>query len=623
MRDNGLLFDMDIEFASFVVRLSKVSSDEAAENIFTAAVFASNSVLKSKNICFDLKEFASKSFMEYFIMSGDESAVEEHSKLLGKSFFPPLERWIEALNRSGISGAPGAFKPLIIDKKRRLYLYKYWRCENSLAERIVRKIKSVSPKPDYDILRNLLDKYFPPRGVSKAPDLQKLAAFMAVRSNFTLISGGPGTGKTTTASKILAILYELSGGVGAPVVLAAPTGKAASRLSESITKIKASPDFPEEIKNAMPDKAYTVHRLLGSIPGKPGFIHNEENPIDAGTIVVDEASMISLPLMSRLMDAVGEDTRIIMLGDKDQLSSVEAGSVLADFCEAMETETLSVGLSSVYRQITGEVLPSAGNEPPGKIPDAAIILTESMRFKNLEGIGALASEVNSGNADRVLAILKSAEYPGLSLQGLPPASRLEKAVSEFISETYLRLLGAESPAEALRIFNSLRILCARKSGSYGADTVNRLIEKHIGHEPGTFYHGRPVMVARNDYGTGLHNGDVGIIWKTGDALLACFPDRDGIKNFIPGMLPAHETAFAMTIHKSQGSEFNSILMIMPEKESPLLTRELVYTGITRAREKVLIWGSEAVIKYAVGSRTFRDSGLRDALLSQPFGQSAL
>lgn len=602
---------MDIEFALFVSGLAEKISGTDAKDIFSVAAFASNSVLRGKNICLDLRPLAGKSFLEYFIISGDESAFEEDPEELGKHFFPSLGKWRKILTDSGICGAPGDFKPLVADDKNRLYLYKYFMSEKNLAGRIIAKTREKNHGPDKAKLKMLLDKYFPPERNGNEADLQRVAAFMALRSNFTLISGGPGTGKTTTASKILAILYELSEGKGEPVVLAAPTGKAASRLSESIQRIKSSPDFPETIKNAMPEKAHTVHRLLGVIPGKPGFIHNAENPLDAGTIVIDEASMISLPLMSKLMDAVSENTRIIMLGDKDQLSSVEAGSVLADLCEVFETEGFSSATAGSYKEAGGGNIPLSKN--PGKICDVAIALTKSMRFNSVGGIGALASAVNCGDGPKVLGILQKTGGD-VALEELPLHRELEYKTAEAIGNIFEKLRNAPGPEEALKIFNTFRILCARKSGPYGADTINCLIEKIIGKEPGTFYHGRPIMVLKNDYGTGLLNGDIGIIWKSGSALQAVFPDRDEVKSFIPGMLPIHETAFAMTIHKSQGSEFDSVLLVMPEKESPLLTRELLYTGITRARKNVRIWGSEKLTAYAAGNRTFRDSGLRDMLV---------
>lgn len=613
MRDRRLVFDMDIEFALFVSELAEKNCGMNAENIFSAAVFASNSVLRGKNICLDLGRLAGKSYLEYFIISGDETALEEDQTDIEKHCFPPLEKWTEELEKSGICGKPGDFKILIADAKNRLYLYKYFLAEKSLAEKIIGKIKEKNHEVSSERLKELLDKYFPAQNQAEVPDLQRLSAFMAVRSNFTLISGGPGTGKTTTASKILAILYELSGGSGAPVVLAAPTGKAASRLSESISRIKSSPDFPDAIKNAMPEKAHTVHRLLGVVPGEAGFIHNAENPLDAETIVIDEASMISLPLMSRLMDAVSENTRIIMLGDKDQLSSVEAGSVLADLCDIFEMEKFSHATAKLYQETGGGRIQES--DGAGRISDAAVLLKKSMRFKDSGGIGGLASAVNNGNTAKAFAILKSGT-PELTMEGLPSKKDLEAKAAAFISKIYEKMVSAPNPADALKIFNTFRILCARKSGPYGADTINSLIEKSLGHEAGTFYHGRPIMILKNDYGTGLLNGDIGIMWNNAGTLAAAFPDKDNkIKTLIPGMLPAHETAFAMTIHKSQGSEFDSVLLVMPEKESPLLTRELLYTGITRAKTGVGIWGGEKTISHAIESRTFRDSGLRDMLSS--------
>jgi len=593
LRDDGLLFDMDIEFAVFVCGVAE-GTDINMDSLFSASVFASNSVLRNKDICLDLGKLAGKPFSEYFASVGDESEIEEHSAGLGNSFFPPLAKWTEDLKASGTTGKPGEDKIFILDEKKRFYLHKYWQYENSLAVKTVNRIRNSTAGPDQEI-RRLLEKYFPPRG--PLPDLQKLAAETALNSKFTLISGGPGTGKTTTASKILAMISEMNPGRNPSILLAAPTGKAASRLSESINRIKNSSAFPSEMKAHIPDKAHTVHRLLGVLPGKTGFLHNRENPLDTDTLVIDEASMISLPLMSKLMDAVPENSRVIMLGDKDQLSSVEAGSVLADFCDAM----------------------ASGDDE--NIPGAAVVLTESMRFKDDDGIGLLASEVRKGNIAAALKILGENDHGAVSMLPLPPEDKLGKTVLDFMGGAYAEIMKAGSPAAALDIFSTFRILCARKKGTYGADGINLLIENTItGNGRGAFYHGRPVMILKNDYASGLFNGDIGIIWESGGALKAYFPCEDGMRTFIPGMLPPHESAFAMTIHKSQGSEFDSVLMIMPERESPLLTRELVYTGITRAKKKVILLGDEKTVGYAIGNRSSRNSGLKDALLREYHGR---
>ncbi|HTG44500.1 MAG TPA: exodeoxyribonuclease V subunit alpha, partial [Verrucomicrobiae bacterium] len=408
--------------------------------------------------------------------------------------------------------------------------------------------------------------------------------------NFTVITGGPGTGKTQTVKKILARLFELPGGVDLRIALAAPTGKAAARLTESVRTVR------EDLK------ATTIHRLLGYLPGSPYFRHRGDNLLTADVVVIDEASMVDLALMAKLFAAVRPDARLILLGDRDQLASVEAGSVLADICAAAEK--------------------AAPNEP---LHGAVLELRRNFRFAESGGIFRVSSAVNAGDADAAIAALQDEADPEAQWQPLPSAAQLVDALREKVIAAFRACLETEDPVEALTRLQLFRILCAVRHGPFGVENLNEVAEEILAAAglvapQRAFYRGRPLTITQNDYNLGLFNGDSGIILPDpeGDGeLRAFFLSAEGrLRRFLPSRLPHHETAFAMTVHKSQGSEFGGILLLLPESDSPLLTRELLYTALTRARNQVEVWATEPVLRAAITRRVTRVSGLRDALRAE-------
>ncbi len=503
----------------------------------------------------------------------------------------------QTLRATKVTGAPGDWKPLILDTTGRLYLHRYWRYERHLALAIRARTSAHTALPCSQAeVAKLLDRYF-----LAASDDQRRAAERAIQSSFCVITGGPGTGKTHTIARLIALLAEIAP-IGSPsprVALAAPTGKAASRMTESIRHALGELPTDARRSEALTIEGQTLHRLLGITPGSPMPRFDERNPLPIDSLILDEASMVDLATMSKVFAATPLHARIVLLGDKDQLASVEAGSVLADICLAAE---------------------EAGESPLGQCVSQ---LRRSYRFTPGSGIERLSTAINGGAADEAIALLKDPPA-GIEAMPLPAAASFEFHIAERASTYFRSVLEMPEPRLALNALGAFRILCAVRRGPYGVENLNRLVEKALASRkiatPGArHYHGRPILVLRNDYGLRLFNGDIGLLLhdpEAGGDLRAFFIGQDGaLRRLLPARLPEHETAWAITVHKSQGSEFNRVLLIVPDRDSPLLTRELLYTGVTRARETAEIWSDEATLRAAISRRTERHSGLRDALLS--------
>ena len=415
--------------------------------------------------------------------------------------------------------------------------------------------------------------------------------------------------------KILALLIEsaLHTGQRPPrITLVAPTGKAAARLAESIRRTKPTLRCVGAITRAIPDEATTIHRCLGSIDkSATRFRHTADNPLVTDVLLVDEASMVDLALMARLLDALPQHARVLLLGDEDQLASVEAGAVLGDICNSGVPRRYSCALVEHVTQLTGTRLPLAPDAPGGTgIWDCIVQLQHSYRYSADSGIGALARAINAGDSDAALAVLDAADYPDVTLVAPATDGRLS---------TVLR---AHDPCERLRAFERFRVLCAHRRGWAGVEWVNRQIAAALAaagliRDGGQLYVGQPIIVTRNDYQLGLFNGDIGLIMhdpERAGARLAFFIAPDGTQRVLsPSRLPPYETVFAMSVHKSQGSEFDDVAVLLPQQVSPVVSRELLYTAVTRARRTVTIHASRDVVAYAITHRIERASGLRDRL----------
>ncbi len=597
----GLIDALDLEFARF---MGELAGDNSRELLLGCAL--TSRAVGQGDVCLDLAQTAGQLLLRPEM---DRNAV----------FAPELGAWRRTLQQSRIVGAPGELKPLVLDTHDRLYLYRYWNYENHLAEELRQRIDQIH-EVDETRLRNGLQRLFP--SSPQAVDWQKVAAALAVLRGFSVISGGPGTGKTTTLAKILALLIEQGNGQVPRIRLAAPTGKAAARMQEALraSKENLAGLLEPEVLEAIPTEASTLHRLLGPRQDGVYFHHNRDNPLSLDVLVIDEASMVDLALMTKTVWALPPQARLILLGDKDQLSSVEAGTVLGELCA--EIGGYSPSFAKRLRALTHEAIePGASTSP--LLPDAIVLLQHSYRFGGDSGIGRLAEAVNRGDEAAIKALHRQPLSDVCWCTAPPEAAEkdlLERMLTGY--KPYLqRVREQDAVAAIFATFQDYQALCPQRAGPTGVDTLNALVETvlkaRLGRRHSEWYPGRPIMITRNDYQLRLFNGDIGITLPDPDneeRLRVYFQGSDGIVRSFPiTRLPAYEPVFAMTIHKSQGSEFNEVLLVLPPEDSRVLTRELIYTGITRAKEKLAVWGSLDILLQAVRRPIQRASGLGEKL----------
>jgi exodeoxyribonuclease V alpha subunit len=490
--------------------------------------------------------------------------------------WPDADDWMAAVRGSALLGSPPVLR-LFGDL---LYLDRYWLEEEQVCADLLALSASgaVGDLPAFERL-------FP-----QGYDEQRAAAEITLSQAVTVLTGGPGTGKTTTVARLLALLVgqaELAGAPRPRIALAAPTGKAAARLAEAVAAEVEKLDAVDRARLA-DLRATTLHRLLGSRPDTSvRFKHNRGNRLPHDVIVVDETSMVSLTMMARLLEAVRPDTRLILVGDPDQLASVEAGAVLADLVEGLA----------------------------GRRDVRVAALRTPHRFG--ESIGALAEAIRIGDADRVVRLLRAGGEHMEWIDSDGPADRLrEVLVPHALRVREAAVLGAAEVA--LATLDEHRLLCAHRRGPYGVAQWNRQVERWLSEETGqpvssVWYAGRPLLVTANDYGLKVYNGDTGVVVVGDDGLRAVIAGATGTLDFATSRLADVETMHAMTIHKSQGSQVAEVTVLMPPDDSRLLTRELFYTAITRAKAKVRVVGSEASVRAAIARRAVRASGLRQRL----------
>ena len=574
-----------------------------------------------------------------------------------------LDGWVQALKNCRLvrqaltdqaSGQdePDLGQPLVLGGTRTaplLYLRRYWVYEQQVASAITERAARLQPV-DRALARQWLDRMFAPQPIEPGEsgprtDWQKIACALALRSGLTVITGGPGTGKTYTAARLLALLLAMSPDASRlKVALAAPTGKAAAKLRQSIDQSLGS--LQPSLGHALDlqalttriGKASTVHSLLGMQLGSRQFRHDARHPLDLDLLIVDETSMIHLEMMAALLQAMPPHARLVLLGDKDQLASVEAGSVLGDLCAHAAEIRYDAASRDYLLEATGEVLPAS--EARGSALDQqTVMLRHSRRFGTT--IGALAREVNDGragpamqllaqNRDRLVWLAPQPASPEillqLALQGRPGANA---SYSDYL----LAIQAGPDPVLAqdqahadwvkrvLIAFDRFRILCAVHDGEWGDRALNQGVQRALASRrlirpEGEWFVGRPVMVTRNDKALGIFNGDVGIVLPSasplagGKSLRAYFLDGEQLRSVAVSRLAHVETAFAMTIHKSQGAEFAHTVVVLPEVGGEIITRELVYTGITRAREFLsIIEPRPGLLGEAIGRQVQRASGL--------------
>lgn len=547
--------------------------------------------------------------------------------------------------------------PLILDKGN-LYLQRYYHYECEVAEHLIRLAQapmhektSTDPLGDAKIL---LDQLFTSN--AQQYDWQKISTATALTKRLAVITGGPGTGKTTTVTKLL---YLLTSQKNLTIRLVAPTGKAAARLSESIKASKQRlaselQHIAEDKLNSnmaqIPEEAATLHRLLGVIPNSHQFRHHKDNPLRLDLLIIDEASMVDLPMMHKLLSALPAQASLILLGDQDQLASVEAGAVLADICSGLRVNLANGtnGWQMRYSKQQAELLSQLTNYPldnfisdDPQIGDSLCMLMHSHRFIGDAGIGQLAEAVNQANLQRIAQVWQTGykellwlEHNNINSSSNHSNLGLEALLAQSVEQygSYLKLMSnsAVSAAEIIESFNQYRILCAMRAGEYGVEGINQSVSMSLAiagliSPEQEFYAGRPVIIQSNDYNLGLFNGDIGLILpdESSDSkrLMAHFIQADGgLLKVLPARLPSHETCYAMTVHKSQGSEFSHVSLVMPIRPSlaqqQLLSKELVYTAITRAKHHFTCLGSQRIFEQASSRLTQRSSGLSERLWSK-------
>ena len=498
-----------------------------------------------------------------------------------------------------------AVRPLVLDGGR-LSLYRLWAAERRVAAALSARLGTVAV--DAEALRPTFQALFP-----DADDRQAVAAVGALRHRLAVVAGGPGTGKTTTVAKLLALL--LTADPSLDIALATPTGKASDRLARSVAERVAGLPISQAVQARIPTEAATLHRLLRYSPSRRRFLRGPADPIPADVVVVDETSMADLAMVDALLAALRPDARLVLLGDADQLPSVGAGAVFGDLCAA--GERLAVGPD--FAALCASLGVGVEQAEPDALADAIVHLTVSHRFAADSGIGALSRALRDGDADGVRAVFEPGASPDVALRDEP----LGAAVWAHVEPHARRLCDAETPRRALDAAAAFRVLAPTRGGRGGVRALTAAIERGLaqhGLRPTSWdrwYAGRPILVTTNDYDQGLYNGDVGVVWRQGARAVVLFDTPDGIREVPVGQLPEHETAWAMTVHKAQGSEFDDVLFVLPDApEADRLTRALAYTAVTRARAQtpggppaLTILGSVDALAQAAGRAERRTSGL--------------
>jgi exodeoxyribonuclease V alpha subunit len=596
--DAGVLSAADVHVAR---RLGAIGG-ETDEAVLLGAALAVRAPRVS-HVCTDLAA----------VRSSATSDLEEQVDLASLPW-PDVEDWVRRLAASPLvaagDGAPSN-RPLRLEGTR-LYLDRYWREERRIAADLLDRCARPAANVDPPTLAAGLARLFPGDG----PDLQRAAAAAAVESRFAVVAGGPGTGKTTTVARILALLDEQAAEAGrAPprVALAAPTGKAAARLEEAVhTEAVAMPIGTATRDRLLALPASTLHRLLGWRPGvRSRFRHDRANRLPHDVVVVDETSMVSLSLMAKLVEAVRADARLVLVGDPDQLASVEAGAVLGDIVgPAGRHETVGPG----------------GRDPPAgsALGQGIVVLRRVHRFGG--AIAGLAAAIQRGDVDDAVSVLRAGpddvEWIDADVGSGDVVGSLASVRARVVGAGRRIVDGARAcdAAAALAGMQAMRVLCAHRRGPYGVSTWTGEVERWLARsidgygDGGPWYLGRPLLVTQNDYALRLYNGDTGVIVDGGGGRPVAVFDRGGTPLVVsPRRLAAADTVHAMTVHKSQGSQFDAVAVVLPPADSPILTRELLYTAITRARSHLIVVGTEDSLRAAIERPIARASGLAERL----------
>jgi exodeoxyribonuclease V alpha subunit len=574
----GLLDPADIHVAT---RLGALGG-EASELVLVAVALAVRAVAHG-SVCVDLA-----------------TAAADVHEVLPELQLPDPAEWLAHVARSPLASDGSVSRPIVCEFGL-LYLDRYHRLECQVRDDLIERAARPAPAVEDTALAASLDRVFPTAGYAE----QRYAADRAARSWTTVLTGGPGTGKTTTVAGLLGVLLDQARlhGTRLSVALTAPTGKATARLAESVQReVDRFPAADQERLRGLP--ALTLHRMLGWVPGNATrFHHHRGNRLKYDVIVVDETSMVDLLLMGRLLEAVRPDARLILVGDPDQLTSVGAGAVLSDLVQGF-TPPSAVGSSTAHQD----------GHPQATVSQASPVVTLSTTHRFGAEIGELAAALRAGDADATMAALRAGGERVEFVETEQPADVLRPLlVPAALAIRDAALAGDASAAMAALLEH--RLICAHRDGPFGVAHWNRQVELWLAESTGqdhwpTWYAGRPLLVTRNDYSLGIYNGEVGVCVRTATgALRGLVSGSDGVLDFATTRLTDVATMHAMTVHKSQGSQAAEVTVLLPPEDSRLLTRELLYTAVTRAERTVRLIGSEAEVRAAIERRARRASGL--------------
>ncbi len=611
IKNSGILAPIAARFADFAVETQPDSPNPEHLWLLTAALAQTTT---SGDSALSADSLNGKTIGE--VLAPElTSAPNTESPAVAADPFPKLDS--QSLRENDrVIGEPGERKPIIFENGM-FYLHRFHEYETAIEDFIQERWGKVesAPLPPASIL-DLLGE----NSINGEPNWQKVAAILSRRSKFLVVSGGPGTGKTTSAATIIALALEHN--PEAVVKLVTPTGKAADRLAESIRsfKEKRGAALPEHIRDAIPDHAETIHRFLGINAFKPYYDKFDKAPVDF--LLVDEASMVSLHLFAKLFEALPPSCQVVLLGDKDQLMAVENGDVLRAITEFGGVNQFSKGFAAeVAKTTNGEAkIPVS---PDGASPDIAVQLTQNRRFSKDSGIAALAAAVNNSTKETppetIFDIFDS--HSDIEFRKIREEKDLDDVVAAVAGgwlDKYRAVLKTGAPRDILETISEFRVLCAVNEGPFGVEGMNQRLAKALaggGAEPAKWFHGTPIIITRNDYKLHLMNGDVGVvIAPPGQTAKAHFYAENGeTRDFNLSALDEYKPAFALSIHKSQGSEFDEILVILPPRACPVVTKELIYTAITRAKTRCAVAASKEILTNGAATRLERVSGLRERM----------
>lgn len=616
--DRGVFSSLDVQFAT---RLGALFGEDSIEVIWALALACRQEA--HGHVCADLPALESRGL-----------TAEQGGEATLSSAFPEgvsLDAWLGMLRQSRIVGdgltetSDFETTPLILDEKGRLYLRRSHVDQATLAEALRRRGDTDDHAIDWALAELGIERLAPPPRVGSGEvDWTRAALRTGLARPLSVVTGGPGTGKTTLVVRLIALAIEqaFAAGEKAPtILLLAPTGKAAAAITTSVQGQREMLDVGEDVKNTLPPAAETIHRMLLRQTSRDALGRVRWNSLDADIVVVDEASMVDLAQMRELFSVCAGVGRVVLLGDPDQLASVDSGAALAEICSIAPSSSHSSSSSFGNRSIPDfAARVGAADGSPPRLSDSIVRLRENHRFASGGAIGRLADAIRVGDADRVVALLDDPEFPEVERREADSISSVRERLIESVHEMQSQIEAADTPGAKLDRLSSRRVLCAYRGGPLGVDALCEVLDDAAAQARRTttrsgWWAGKLLLVTRNAPEQDLWNGDVGLVEETSSGLRALFSNPSGgVRSLSAGRLPTCESAIAMSVHKSQGSEFDVVDLVLGRTGSRLMTRELLYTGATRARERLFIHASEAAIRDALARRVERDSALAELLV---------